>query len=108
VLAHFSIRLTASPSSGHAGDVITISAHATDAATGAPIPGLTCRLRTPTDGASGLFTTWPTPTATDSSGVASWTATIPTDTPGRYEIEVFAQTPSWSYVARTAVIVKAS
>ncbi len=107
-LAHFTLRITVSPTSGHVGDTITISVRATDDATGAPIAGLTCHLRAPTDGAKGLFTTWPTPTATNSSGIALWTATIPPDAPGRYEIEVFAQTPSWSAVRETGVTVTAS
>lgn len=107
VLAHFSIKLTASPLSAHAGDDISITAYVTDDATGAPVPGLTCVLRAPTNGAPGLFTTWPTPTATTSAGIASWTTTIPADAPGRYTIEVYAQTPSWSYVARTSVVVTA-
>ncbi len=108
VLAHFTLRLTVSPASNHAGGSIAISVLATDDATGAPIPGLTCRLRAPSDGAPGLLSAWPTPTATDSSGVASWTSTIPADAPGRYEIEVFAQTPAWSYVAHATVVVTAS
>lgn len=107
-LAHFTLKLTATPSSGHAGDSIVIKVLATDDATGNPMPGLTCRLRAPTDGVSGLLTTWPTPTATNESGVATWAATIPANAPGRYEIEVFAQTPSWTYVARAGVLIKAS
>ncbi len=107
-LAHFVIELTVTPSSGHAGDSIVITARVTDNATGAPVPGLTCHLRAPTDGSAGLFTTWPTPAATDNTGVASWTETIPPVAPGKYEIEVFAQTPSWSYYARVGVIVTAS
>jgi hypothetical protein len=107
VLVHFTIKLTVSPASAHPGDAISITALATDSATGAPIPGLTCVLRAPTNGVSGLFTTWPTPTATNESGIASWTANAPANTPGRYEIEAFAQTPSWSYVARTTVIITA-
>ena len=107
-LGHFTLKLTATPSAAHAGDDITINALATDNATGGPTPGLTCRLRAPSDGAPGLLSTWPSPTATNDAGIASWTATIPADAPGRYEIEVFAQTPSWSYVARTVVIVKAA
>lgn len=107
-LTHFTIRLTVSPSSGHVGDAIVITARVTNNATSAPVSGLTCHLRAPTNGANGLFTIWPTPTATDDAGVASWTTTIPTVAPGRYEIEVFAQTPSWSYVARAEVTVTAS
>lgn len=108
VLAHFTLRLTVSPASTHAGASIAINVLATDATTGAPIPGLTCRLRAPSDGAPGLLSAWPTPTATDSSGVASWTSTIPADAPGRYEIEAFAQTPAWSYVAHASVVITAS
>ena len=107
-LAHFTLRVTASPSSGHAGDSITISILATNDATGDPAPGLTCHLRAPTDGTPSLLETWPTPTATDASGLASWTVAIPTNAPGRYEVEAFAQTPSWTYVARTSVTVKPS
>jgi hypothetical protein len=107
-MANFTLKVTASPLSGHAGDTITVSVLATDDATGAPAPGLTCHLRTPTDGTPGLLVTWPTPTATDASGVASWTVTIPANAPGRYAIEAFAQTPSWTYVARTSVTVTAS
>ncbi len=106
-LGHFSINLTVSPLSGYAGETITINALVTDDATGVPIPGLTCRLRAPTNGTTGLFTTWPPPTATDSSGVASWTSVIPNVAPGRYVIEVFAQTPSWWYVKRATVFVTA-
>ena len=108
VLAHFTLKLTVSPASNHAGGSIVINVLATDDATGAPIPGLTCRLRAPSDGAPGLLSVWPTPTATDSSGVASWTSTIPADAPGRYEIEAFAQTPAWSYVAHASVVITAS
>ena len=107
-LEHFSIHLTISPTSGLAGSTITIAAHVTDNATGAPISGLTCQLRQPTNGAPGLFTTWPTPDATNDSGDATWSAQIPPLAPGRYVVEVFAQTPSWSYVARASVTVKSS
>lgn len=107
-VAHFTLKLTATPSSGHAGDSITISVLATDDATGDPAPGLTCHLRAPTDGAPGLLATWPTPAATNASGVASWTVTIPANAPGRYEIEVYAQTPSWTYIRQTSVTVEAS
>lgn len=106
-MAHFTLKVTASPTSGRAGDTITISVLATDDATGEPAPGLTCHLRAPTDGGPGLLVMWPTPTATDASGLASWTMTIPANAPGRYEIEAFAQTPSWTYVARTSVTVTA-
>jgi hypothetical protein len=107
-LAHFALKLTATPSSGHVGDTIVISVLATDDATGTPIPGLTCRLRAPSNGDPGLMTDWPTPTATNTDGIATWTVKIPQNAPGRYEIEAFAQTPSWSYVVHTAVIVTAS
>jgi hypothetical protein len=107
-MSHFSLKVMASPSSGRAGDTITISVIATDDATGDAAPGLTCHLRAPTDGAAGLLVTWPTPTATDASGVASWTVAIPANAPGRYEIEAFAQTPSWTYVARASVTITAS
>lgn len=108
VLAHFSIKLIASPTSAPAGQTIQITARVTDNANGAPVAGLTCVLRSPTNNAPGLLTTWPTPTATNTSGVATWTAKIPTLQTGRYVIEVFAQTPSWSYVARTSVYVTAA
>lgn len=101
----FTIKLSATPVSGHPGTTITITARVTSIHDGSPIAGLTCRLRAPTNGEPGLFTTWPTPDATDSSGVATWTAQIPANAPGRYVLEVFAQTPSWSYIARASVYI---
>lgn len=96
-LAHFSTSLSISPKSGPVGSSITITAIATVDGTHAPMQGLTCTLRTPTDGSRALFTSWPSPTATNSNGVATWTATVPNVTPGTYFIEVYAQTPSWTH-----------
>jgi hypothetical protein len=106
--AHFSIRLTITPSSGPAGANITIAAHVTDNATGAPLPSLTCHLRAPSNDGPMLFSTWPAPVASDNAGVATWNTSIPQVAPGRYVVEVFAQTRSWSYVQRASIIVTAT
>lgn len=106
--AHFSIKLTITPTSGPAGANITIAAHITDNATGTPLPGLTCHLRAPSKDGPSLFSTWPAPVASDGAGVATWNTTIPQVAPGRYVVEVFAQTRSWSYVQRASIIVTAS
>jgi hypothetical protein len=104
-LVHFSIKLTVTPNAGQSGGAITITALATDDKTGESVPGLTCRLRTPTDGESGLLSTWPTPTATNSDGIATWIATVPNESPGRYAIEVYAQTPAWKYIGRASFTI---
>jgi hypothetical protein len=107
-LAHFSVSLVVSPKSGPAGSNVTITATATIEGTHAPMQGLTCRLQAPVDGAPGLFATWPSQTATDSNGIATWSATVPSVTPGTYYIEVYAQTPSWSYRHETSFTVTPS
>ena len=106
---HFTLHLTVSPASGRAGTSITITVLATDNATGGPAPGLTCHLRAPTGGGRGLFTTWPAASVTDESGMASWTAQIPSNAPGAYEVEVFAQIPprGWAYKADAHVTISA-
>lgn len=106
-LVHFSIKVTASPNSGHPGDTVTFIATVTADDSGQPVAGLTCHLRAPTDGEPAFLTTWPAPTATNINGIASWTVTVPPMQSGRYVVEVFGQTPSWSYVARTGYTVTA-
>lgn len=86
--AGFTLDITLSQRTVSAGETLTVTVVATT--NGAPVSGLTCTLRAPTDGPPGLLTAWPTPATTDATGQATWTLTTPTLAPGVYGVEVDA------------------
>ena len=85
----FSLSIALSSRTLSAGETFTVTVTATTT-DGAPVSGLSCMLRAPTDGPPGLFTTWPAPMTTDSDGRATWTLTAPLVAAGTYGIEVDA------------------
>lgn len=84
----FTLSITLSQRTVTAGAIVTVTVVAT--ANGAPVSGLSCTLRAPTDGPPGLLGAWPAPATTDANGQATWTLTTPTVAPGTYGIEVDA------------------
>lgn len=84
----FTLSITLSARSVSPGETFTVTVIAT--ANGAPLSGLSCALRAPTDGPPGLLSTWPAPVVTDANGEATWTVTTPSVTPGTYGIEADA------------------
>jgi hypothetical protein len=84
----FTLSISLSQRSVSAGDTFTVTVTAT--ANGAPVSGLSCALRSPTNGPQGLLTTWPAPVVTDANGKATWTLTTPAVAPGAYGVEVDA------------------
>lgn len=72
----------------------------------APVAGLQCFMRAPTDGRAPLFQDWPTPVITGTDGQATWNLTAPQVAPGTYGVEVVAYGPnSYSYYADTFVTI---
>lgn len=84
----FILGITLSQRTATVGQTFTVTAVAT--ANGAPVSGLSCTLRAPTDGPTGLLATWPAAATTDSNGKATWTITVPSVAPGTYGVEVDA------------------
>lgn len=104
---HFQLSVTVSPKAAHAGQQVTVTVNAFDPNTHAPIAGLPCILRAPSDGSPAFLSTWPAKRTTDADGAATWILTAPSETPGDYEIEAFAQTTKWSWKADSTVILSA-
>jgi len=84
----FTLGITLSQRTVTAGETFTVTVVAT--ANGAPVNGLSCTLRAPTDGPPGLLPTWPPAATTDANGQAIWTITVPSVAPGTYGVEVDA------------------
>lgn len=102
----FTLSIHAEPSQGAPGQSITIFVTAQSKDTGAPLAGLTCFLRGPTQGGQPLLQDWPTPVATNANGQAIWTVVIPQEAPGAYRVETVAQLKNnYSYYAFTTVTV---
>lgn len=85
---NFLLNIMLSSKSLSTGETFTVTVIAT--ASGAPVAGLPCTLRSPLNGPPGLFSTWPSPAITDANGRATWTLTVPSVAPGSYAIEVDA------------------
>lgn len=98
----FVLSVSISPKAMTPGEQITITVRAFTPDTHAPISGLTCALRAPTDGSPALFSSWPPAQTTDDSGAAVWTLTAPQKAPGTYEVEAYARTAQWSYLLRSS------
>lgn len=84
----FTLAITLSARTVTAGETLTVTVVATT--NGAPVSGLSCALRAPTDGPPGLLDAWPAPATTDASGQATWSITVPSAAPGTYGVEVDA------------------
>ncbi len=100
---HFELTISVSPKTVKAGQQITVTVHAYTADTHAAISGLQCTLRAPIDGSPSLLTSYPAAQITDNTGAVSWIVTAPSQAPGTYEIETFAQTQSWGSRADSTV-----
>lgn len=84
----FTLGITLSQRTVTVGETLTVTVVATT--NGAPVSGLSCTLRAPTDGPPGLLATWPAAATTDANGQAIWTITVPSLAPGTYGVEVDA------------------
>lgn len=107
VTGHFRLSVTVTPKTVAPGQQLTITVNAFNPDTRAPIAGLPCTLRAPTDGSQPLLTSWPAPQTTDASGAVTWTVTAPSKPAGTYEVEAFAQTSSWGFKIDSSVNVSA-
>ncbi|HEX8729970.1 MAG TPA: hypothetical protein VF739_15170 [Ktedonobacterales bacterium] len=107
ITGHFRLSVTVSPKSASAGQQVTVTVNAFDPNTHAPIAGLPCVLRAPSDGSPAFLSAWPAAQTTDTNGAASWTLTAPSKSAGIYEIEAFAQTAKWSWKADSTVSLTA-
>lgn len=103
----FLLTVDINPKAMTPGEQITITVRAFSPDTHAPISGLPCILRAPTDGNAALFSSWPPAQTTDDTGAATWTLTAPHLPAGTYEVEAFARTSSWSYKLDSSAIVRA-
>jgi len=104
----FQLSVSISPHTVTAGQPLTVTVKAFTPDTHAPVAGLACSLRAPTDGGQALLTAWPDAKATSSDGAVSWTLTAPSTATGTYEVEAFAATSKWSWKADTTVSVRGS
>ena len=84
----FTLTIALSQRTVTAGQTLTVTVVAT--ANGAPVSGLSCALRAPTDGPPGLLSAWPAPATTDANGHATWTISVPSVAPGTYGVEADA------------------
>lgn len=105
VNGHFSLSITVSPRTMSPGQQITITVQAFTPDTHLPVSGVSCELRNPTDGSTGLFTSWPAAQTTDSSGSVTWTLTAPNNPPGTYTVEAFGKSSSWRFKLDSSVQV---
>jgi hypothetical protein len=108
VTSQFQLSVNVTPRTVTAGQQLTITVNAFNPDTHAPIAGLPCILRAPSDGSPALFTSWPASETTDASGAASWTLTAPSVAAGTYEVEAFAQSAKWSWKADATVGLRAN
>lgn len=108
VTSHFRLTVTVSPKAARPGQQITVTVNAFDPNTHAPVAGLPCTLRAPSDGSPSFLTTWPAAQTTDANGAATWTVTAPSKPAGIYEIEAFAQSAKWNWKADSTVSLAAS
>lgn len=75
----------------------------------APLPGIQCFMRAPSDGSPSLFQDMPTPQVSNATGQAAWNLTAPSVSPGTYRIEVIAYgSHSYEYHAYAHLIVTGS
>lgn len=107
VNGHFRLNVEVTPKTVTPGQQVTITVSAFNPDTRAPIAGLQCTLRAPTNGSQPLLTSWPAPQTTDASGATTWTVVAPSVPAGTYEVEAFAQTSSWGFKIDSAVDISA-
>lgn len=107
VTGHFRLSVTVTPKTVTPGQQVTITVSAFNPDTRAPIAGLPCTLRAPTNGSQPLLTSWPTSQTTDASGATTWTVVAPSEPAGTYEVEAFAQTSSWGFKIDSSVDISA-
>ena len=104
---HFQLSISISPRTVAPGQQLTVTVKAFTPDTHAPVAGLACNLRAPSDGSAALLSAWPGPQTTNSDGAATWTLTAPTLAAGTYEVEAFAKTSKWSWKADSTVTIVA-
>lgn len=104
----FSFSVAASPAQVAPGQQFTVTVTVLSAAN-APLPGIQCFWRAPSDGSPSLFQDMPTPQVSNANGQAIWNLTAPAVSPGTYRIEVIAYgSHSYEYHAYAHLVVTAS
>lgn len=104
--APFILKASAVPSSLTSGQSFTITVLATSQHGAAPVPGLTCYMRAPSDGRAPLFQTWPPQAITDANGQATWNLAAPQVASGPYGVEVVAYGANgYNYYSDTFVTI---
>lgn len=103
----FVLTVVSSPNALAPGQSVTITVTAlTRDRSKAPIAGLKCFMRAPSDGRAPLFQSWPPPVFTGANGVAAWNLTAPQVASGLYGVEVVAYgTNSYLYYADAFITI---
>lgn len=86
----FKVKAVVTPNSLAPGQPFTVTATVTASDGVTPLAGVACNMGT-AQGSAPLFTTWPSPAVSDTTGHATWSLTVPaTATPGVYVLDISA------------------
>lgn len=85
----FTLTVATSPAQVTPGQAFTVTVTVLSAAK-APLAGVECYMRAPSDGSPSLFQDMPTPQISNADGQAIWNLQAPSASPGTYRIEVVA------------------
>lgn len=103
----FTLSEHVTPQSARPGSKVYITVTAHDAS-GAPLGGLSVHLGPPQHGGVGLLTSWPPSTATDASGKAMWTISVPASTAaGEYTVAAYGVGATYRYYNERTIAVNA-
>ncbi|HKV84650.1 MAG TPA: hypothetical protein VJN88_08840 [Ktedonobacterales bacterium] len=100
----FTLTVLVSPHVAAPGAQLVVTVTARSSAGNAPLTGLQCVLRAPSDGVTPLLSAWPAPAVTNGDGVATWTVLAP-NAAGRYELEAYAQGQHGAYYKYDASVI---
>lgn len=104
----FTFTMTTSPAQVAPGQDFTVTVTVLSAAK-APLAGIQCFMRAPSDGSPSLFQDMPTPQISNDQGEAVWNLQAPAVSPGTYRIEVIAYgSDSYQYFAYAHLTVTGS
>ena len=85
----FTFSVATSPAQVAPGQAFTVTVTVVSA-TKAPLAGIECFMRAPSNGSPSLFQDMPTPQVSNADGEAIWNLQAPAASPGTYRIEVVA------------------
>lgn len=100
----FTLAVVVTPHVAAPGAQLVVTVTARSSAGNAPLAGLQCVLRAPSDGVAPLLSVWPAPAATNADGMATWTIIAP-NAAGRYELEAYAQGQHGAYYEYDASVI---